>query len=799
MNEIEFQGLYSLEADERTPFDRAILADDCFLDTGCPVGRTGYKAASAAIGAAADVPKGIVRYRPSSTSARTVVAQKVDSSNRIGIYTTTDPSDPASDGVNATINASVFPGASNVVMAQLHKFLYIGSDATDQNADPWRRLKTDFTLQDLLSLPQGTKPTSAKTSPSWFVYRTEVAGGGASTAVVNCALSTTVSGLLATWYGVVGTTGDSSDPLDGSTVKVTLTTAVNISGADWLAVALSPPDSGKGGKHVIISISEDDSTYYPLGTIYDTTGQAGSPNIILCSLKNLTDAQRNAFKYIKFELKNINDDANALRWALYGHMVLYGRDESPVNYYVTFYDSTSEQESPPTEALVVDITDTDVNGPPPYTNQYLDSDSYNSSAANMGPLDVANPRIFNRFAIPALPMPTLQTLGALVTVSGNAIAFAGGGSLTARLWKDTENGRRLIDTASVTTGAAYSLVDRGSDSVLAAVKWRPGGPPPQTNALASFAGRLIAGYDNRVYISSFVPPDKTTDPFPQWPPIATEDSDGWSFDIGSSKADQIQSIISGDIVYIITQQNVYGMSDLTPVFDGNADSFFHIFSRGSISKQGPLYAEDTLFVPAWDGVYAFQGRTQPQELTKEIRDDYRTWLAPSSNTFIGYQDRKLFIVNGTKMLRFDFITNTWTRHTLTDTPRYCAVFTNPGESKQRFWMLTTGREIQRWDSTYSDDDGGVIPNWTYQTGYLVGGKGFRFESIYLDVNGPLELRIYKDATNFRHSMRPKGEHYYDSPNDFSGYKMSLYFNANRGTTLRRAMFSALEQKAGQPT
>lgn len=742
LERVPFGGLTSKEDDAIIPFGQAVEALDVYLDNNTLAPRNGYRAAtSSAIGAGTGRFIGRYRHGVAAGDATTLVAADG------ALYRFADPASETTEQSTVTTVGTYWQTGDLISGCQLNGRYYLGSDNSDQNTYPWRRVNSSYAVESLLGLAKVdvSSVTKSKTSPSWWAYRANDPAGN-TISVSGCAKSTTVSNLLSDWYAVVGTGGDSSNPSDGATFKVTLVTAVDISGAKYLAVAVSPPDSGKGGKHVTIEISEDDSTYYHIGTTYDTAGQAGSPNIIICPLDNVPDANRNAFKYIRFTVKNVND-AVTLRYAVYGHMVLYGRASTqPQKYYLTLYDSTTEQESPLSAVMEVTVSDTDVNGPPQYTNQYITSDAYANTSTRLGPIDISNVRIFNRFASPALKVPTISEIGALVTISGTLGTFSG--TLTLRFWKEATNGIRLVESTSVTSGAAFTFYDRGADSILSNILYRPGGTPPRCNAMASYAGRIIAGGNpaepNRLYISSFTAPDAAGSKIPQFPLIALEDSDGWAFDLSPAYDDQIQVIVAkeADGVYISTHMNTYFMYRLEPNSKPR-----HIIGKGAMGRRAAFYAGDRYVFAAADGVYSVWKGSVADELTRDIWRLYREWLNPGTSTVVAYQSGRLYVISGTKGLRF--YRGEWTQIRPTDTFQHCAGWRDPTGTIEHLWFLDSDRDVQRWQPDYAvgssnkatTDDGTALPAWVYSTGFAFTHTPARVRSAYLESTSPVEVQV----------------------------------------------------------
>lgn len=742
LQQIPIGGLRAHEEPELNAVGDALIANNCYVDTGGIRGRNGYRSvlpSTTLIGSGTQKAQGVWRHRVSDTSARLITVHNGN------ISAITDPSaDDQSDGTLASIASGAFGATANISAAQLGDYLYI---ASDEAGVPWRRITPSYAGESLVSYNPPGAHTATLATYTWSAYRAMVGASQASVSATGCAWSTTASGLLATWYGIVGTSGDSSNPADGSTAKLTLTTAQNAAGAQWMVFAISPPTSGSSNKHVYISVSEDDVTYTQIGDVYDTPIIGGSPNLIWCSLSGLTDAQKDAIKYIRFEVDSINDGAD-LRYAIYGHMIVRSRSEiNPTVYYVDFYNTTSQWASPLSAKITVSITSADAVLPA-YPDQYMHSNSFASTSSQLDPLNFSgNQRIFMAGAVPGK-----DTIGAGVTINGTTPALTG--PTTIRLWKETSNGLRLVTTATYPgASTAYSLTDNGGVSVLAAPRYVSNGSPPRVTALAARAQRLIGGYLNRMYISSFMPTNvydigggKGPQPFPRFPDVATEEGDGWSFDISPGSDEIILSIVNGDSLYICTNRVIYNMSDMSP-----NSQVYHVHQRGVVGRRAAIWAEQSLYWCAWDGVYACRNRADVTELSEPIRRHWRDVFKPGADVCMGYKDRKLYVFNGDKYLRYDFVTASWTSGDLSDAPSHTVVYSDSGD---HLCMFLSNRRVVRWqddatsDLMFDSTAGTAIPDWTYSTGYEWIGASTGIRRIVVDASDAVTVTAHKTTDGF---------------------------------------------------
>lgn len=357
-----------------------------------------------------------------------------------------------------------------------------------------------------------------------------------------------------------------------------------------------------------------------------------------------------------------------------------------------------------------------------------------------------------------------------------------------------------------TTTTSVSIEDNQGVTILANIPFKPGGTRSQCTAMAARAGRLILGYLNTLYISSFIGAEAgSTDPYPQFPAIALEDADGWNFDIAPGTDEQIVGLVNGDSLYILTNKAVYSMNDLTP-----NSALYRIYDRGCVSRRGFVYAEDRLFWLSWDGLYMAVNRSLGGELSSSIRRLYRDTFSPGAAACLGYDllTRSLIAINGTKMLRHSFSADQgreWTGlHTLGDTVTHIASWVEIGNTPQ-FWMLTTSRKIGRLQAAATRDmevgtdgtTGTAIPDWLYSTGFLFGSSPMVVRGLLVDPDGPVNILMAKTVGGVGPEeareleaipVGSQDEVWIAASADFRAQKIRFQFGAPNQVTVRRGLF-----------
>jgi hypothetical protein len=789
-NEILFKGLRALELDERVPLEYALEASNCYVDHGGIEGRNGYRSVCASA-LTTGAMQSLSRFRTSATFARTlaVVAGTV--------FAVSDPSsETAADGAIQNV-ATPFGSTAAISAAQLGKFTYLASD--DPNV-AWRRARQNgsvVALDTLSTLAKGVQPTGTVTSPSVVIYSTS----GSWT--LSASVTKQAVGSPADWWVFQRT---AVHPIAGDTATYTLPADVDMRSFSWLQVFVSPPTTDKGAGHIKVAVATNAGSFEDIGEVYDTPG-GGSPDVCWLRLDSLTTATRQAVRKIRFQVSSGEGF-----FYVYGHLAIPTLPPSgQQQYFVTFYNSTTLQESVPTDIQTVQVGGSTVVIPQ-WHNLYANADSFiDGGPLSADPAKIPQPRNFNYGSGAAYP--STNDYAGVVTVSGTIPAGSQNPAAdTVRLWRLTTNGYRLVKTGSIIAAqTTYSLVDDAGDAGAANQSYRGGGPPPACTALAARAARLIAGgapaTPNRLFISSYVPINTdaegtTADPFPQFPQTNIDSSDGWSFDIATTAAEQILTLENGDALYIGTNEAVYAMQDITP----NSPPY-QVFARGPISRQAMIWAEERLFWAAHDGIYTCRSRTNAEELSDSIRRIYTDWFLPDSTVTLAYQDRKLYAMRGTLVLRYDFVSQTWTRHTLAHTPVQSVFWRDPSGVLQRLWFLDSAGNLRRWQSTATSDAGTAIPAWTYSTGFdfktsFEQGTGYglaqtRVHWVYLDVSGAATVTVCKnDATptlgtggNARSvSFTGAGEWELTSGTDLVGYKFRMILTAASTVTVKRAMW-----------
>lgn len=794
LKEVPFGGLQQREADERVPFEYAIRASDCELDEDTVKGRSAYRSiltALATVGASG-TPQAMARFRPSLTSAKTVVV--VGGS----VYVVTDPTtETASDGAASLVSAGAFGTTDLISMAQLGRYMYIGSDNASK---PMQRMDSAYTLQTLETISQGIKPVLQAFNNLAFTLFKDLS---APTAVA-CVFGT--SGIPAgasTWRSVT-LTGANDDPLTGATCLFNLGANFDASAYDWLVIGITPNSTNNTNGQVDVQLARDSAGPTDIttsGSIYDVPPIGGSPNLLYCDLRGLPSAVRSSVRYIKFVLSG----ASGGKFGVYGYLFLPSKPlANPQNYYVEFANPATGQKSPLTEALEVTIRDVDVVLPL-YPDCYVTSGNFATTSSSLDLLSNANRRIWNREAAKSMPS-SKSDIGAVVTVRETLPANVIAG-YEARLYKDTNEGRRLVYVKTLTGGdiaaTFVDLVDNGGQKTLSNSKFKAGGTPPRMTALASRAGRLIAGYENTVYVSSFTPPGAISDPFPQFPAIAVEDADGYSFDIAPTKAEGVQCIVDGDVLYVGTNERVCSLNDLTAPTDGLPPPFYAFSRRGVIGRRAMTYAdgEDGSGFLIWasaNGLHAAQNRAIGKRLTETNTRLYRSWLLPDTSLVLGYQDSKLFAFRGTRYIRFDFLQPRWTQGTLAHTVSQVACWSEPTTGKEEMWMLMSDRFLGRWQAGVQRDlqigtdtaTGTAIADWVYSTGFVIPGQSTRVENLYVDCSGGsvsvMAAKTTDDDLARKISFTP-GRAVKPLKGDLAGQTWRLELSGKNATTLKVLM------------
>lgn len=678
--EILFGGLSALEADERIPMGVALTASDCVLDDGTIRGRHGYRRVQAtAVSPNGEAPQHLGRYRPSRTVATTIVVAGGS------VFRVSDPSDPLlSDGATTLVQNAAFAISDDVRGAQLGKYYYLAN--ADTAAPKWWRVKPDMSIESIAVLPKGVTPSSTPASVTLrnLAALVPVAAGGAG-----------VSALHTDWDQMDD--GASGDCPVGGSLTYDLGVTLDLTAYNWLEVFATPPTQSAGWGKLLIQAISAGGTVETLGTMWDATG-AGSPNTYFINLNTLTPATRATFRKVRFTMTSAAGKAG-----IYGVLPLPsapGLGEQ--KYRVTFYNSTSKQESDPTDELAV-VYSADGITFPTFHSVYGDRSSFVDGGTKSADLSSMEPaRLFNGNGGPAAPdrsefAPTVSIGGAVPTGCLAPLADK------VRLWRLTESGWRLVKEVT-NSGATYSIADDVGGATLSHQSYDPKGSPPAVRAMCAYHGRLITGSENRLTISDYVPAGETTDPFPQFSKIPDQEADGWAFDIAPSNVEQITSLVSGDVLYVLTNENLYLMDDVTP----NAIPL-KVISRGAVGPLAACWAEGMCFYIGQDGVYQ-AARADVTELSQSIRRVFADLFAPDLTACITYRNRKLLLWCGERGLRYDFVTERWTSFEIADRVTHATSWVSETAGAVPFDSLAK--------DTFTDAEDTYITAHTSDTGHL---------------------------------------------------------------------------------
>lgn len=707
---VPFGGLSALMSDELIGLESATEASNCVLDDGTIKGRSGYrKVAASAIGSG--TAQWLSRYRHGPLNTPRYDAHNILVAAGV-VYSISDPTtETGTDGVIETLGTLDATSGAVISGAQSGKNLYLASDT---EGVAWCRIKPYATpphapaFETLKYLPKGDKPTKGTGLTALTkVYATDYPSG---LSVSTGCTSATISGAT-NWKAITKADGSKLVANDYATVDTGIT-----AGADWrdygmVVFLVSPPSNSEGQGKVDIQLGDKNGIYKTIATTFDSSAsEAGSPSVLYVNLVGIDTTFLQYIRYIRFTLSS-----GSGIMGIYGHVLVPTRPATgTVTYRTTFYDSATAQESSPTETL--DVTMPTPSSFPEAVMAWRDGASWAVSAStSINPTTIPKGRNGNIDAGMVTPVKD-DFAGAPQIVQSVPSAIQSAGA--CRLWRLTSGGYRLVkeETWSTTT-TTVTFSDTYGDRVLSAQGYQATGTPPKCRAMSARSGRVVCSYDNRIYVSSFIPPSTTSDPYPSFPPEAIEESDGWSFDVTPSKSEQIAALVNGDAMYILSNEACYSMPDITP-----NSPCYTVVRRGVVSTRAAIYCEDRLFWASADGVYACANRSQWEELTQPVRRAYIDWLVPNSTTTMVYQDRKLYIcvagTNVTRYLRFDFVTGTWTRGSFGHEIALCASFSDPGVASGRAFLCTSTRYLERLQGSCTTDDGTAITAWIYQTGYL---------------------------------------------------------------------------------
>lgn len=666
--------------------------------------------------------RGVWRYRPSAGSARLVYC--VDGT----IYVLTDPSsDTASDGVQTQLTGSPFTASENVCGTQHGKYFYLFGDGADR---PITRITPAYVLETVQSIPKPSQPSVNHISTTFHKFT--------DTSFVSTVSATNGAGYQVQWtdwHLILNAALNDRCP-DGGTITYTFAADQNWTGCKWLAVVVTPPTMNKGGNggQVFISVATQNGQFEDIGTISDRDIYSGAPNVIYCNLERVTESTRSAVRRMRFILSGGPD-----RWATHGIYPMpappgYG----PQSYYVTMYDTATKTESEPCDEVIVNYT-YDTVSIPTYHNVYSHRDWFIDTGAqrSLNPEVSNDGRNYNTSH--GLENPRRSDLVTVAEFTGTAPSS--GTFNRARLWRVTETGRRLVKEVPVTPGGSYTIRDDTGKKPLVNINWIPRGTVPRATSCATFGGRIVTAYENRVTISDYTPVDDTGT-VPRFAKVPVEETDGWSFDIGPTNTDQIQALVSGDSLYILTNEKCYSMPSLEP---GSIPVL--VFARGCVGRDAAIYVENLLVYASNDGVYVVADRASANELTEGIRNRYIHWLRPTSRTLLCYRDRILYVIQDERCLAFSFLTKRWTQHVFGHAIRGCASYTDPGGA-QRVALCTHNLFVARMMDSATVDEGlsVEIPSWRYATGYVRDTTKISIPHIQTEGTQPCQVRGYMDRT-----------------------------------------------------
>jgi len=760
MRDVPFGGLEILALPELTPFESATECVDCYIDRNGITPRPGYRVVTSGL---ATPPKFLARFRPSLTQAKTVA---VSGGN---VYVIDDPAAINGDSLSTPnpASANAFPATSgsypNVSGAQLFENLYLISDQVGNMV----RVNQNFAVETRIPIPAGSiASVQQNTSITWTTFKSMQSASNptCSTSPVCVARDNSVDPwrqMPSTWIGFSGTNpGD--DPSPGAWAAFQLPAAENWTGYDWVVVALSPQTNGGGNNNGEVSVQVTNSAtlsgaaWTTIGYTRDTPAWGGSPCYVFCPIQTLDSTIKSNITFIRFL---ITASQVGGKFMVYGYAKVPAAPLQPTyTYYVDFYNSANGEASPQSQPFTVNVSNSTIAQ---FPDAFMDNGVANTTGANVDPLNPAweTKRLFNWGSKDAsLPFPDPTQIGSTITLSGTVPNY-NAQTLTVRLWRAVSNSPqpRLVAQKDYAPGSTWTITDPGGTGVLNAQVYKPGGAIQQATAMAAIAGRLVAAYQNRIMVSSFTPlGNATTHPWPQFPSIPYETADGWQFDL-ANLGEQVIALVAGDTLYILTNLGLKVLDNLDAPLD-RAPDIYPVFNRGCVGKNAAIYAESSLFWCAYDGIYAAQGRTTPQELSLPIRQYILDTFQPDSTVVLSYHNRCLYVTKGTQALRYSFVTGRWSRINWSDTIS-CATFwlelpNLPATAGDNMWFLTSAGGLMRYQTdTVRDGQSGTdtttgtaIPDWTYRTGVAFNERPFRVVRFYADVTGPVQVAISPSFT-----------------------------------------------------
>lgn len=816
---IPLAALHALNDPHLNTLSEALTVSDGNTDTDAVEGRGGYRSALAGAITGSGVPQHFGRFRPSSSSQRFVA---VVGGN---IYLITEPTtETASDGTATLLLASAFGATDQVCGAAEGTNYYIVNSTTPAIA---YRIISDYTLHALTSLPQAAQPTF--TLSTLAITKLNGLSSAGTTLTIGA------SGVT-DWINLSGTVG-----LVGI---YTFASPFNLQNVGWLMVACSPETQSGGAGTFKVEIGTSGGTYVPLGIISDppNTG-SGSPWVFYASLLGLDPTVLAAVAKIRFTQIGPTTDP----FSVYGVMPIPTAPEAgTVSYYVTFFNSVTTVESILSTAVPVVYNNNGLTFPTFTAGHWAYNNFVNIGTKSSNPDTQNYGDSFNKGA--GLAYPAASDFTSVYTFTGTIPTGAQYNNAdTVRLYRSTAVGISLVGssvystdgtaanakradgsawttgtgTASdlpanvsywQTSGTTWSITDNTGAGASANPLYTAGGPFPPCTQLTAYAGRLCSIYQNKVSISSFTPPGTSTNPVPQWPPIALVQADGWSYDVSPAPTEIGYAVDgTGDALYIGTTEMVRSMSDVSP----NSPPFV-VLRRGVIGRQAYGFFEQQFFWASWDGVYMSANQSNVVELTEPIRTYYMEVFTPDASVNVRYQDRKLYVFKGNLCLRFDFVKKRWSTGTIADSVVVSASWTDVlgvsgGITRTRadqFWFIAGTKLIGRWQPACRRDmqigtdttTGARIPDWVYRTGFAIAPEPNTVNGVMLDASGPVQVQIAKvaqgiiplSARNLPLTVpfNTIDENWYPGAPDLRGYKMSFQFTGGNDVILRRAMYEA---------
>src|ERR1700737_4419004 len=594
---IPFMGFAALDDPHLLTLGQGQTVSDAFLDDDAVNGRCGYRSALPSSIAGSGTVQFFGRFRPSASSQRFVA---VVGGN---VYLIVEPTtETASDGSVTLLGTGTFGASDQVCGAQLNTSFYLANNAA---APTWVRITSDYTLHALLSLPTAVQPTFTLSSLSIIQLH------GLSTA--GSTLTIAASGVTG-WDGIAGAVGN--------VASYTFAATHHWADITWLMGACSPETISGGNGTFKVEIGTASGTYVPIATVSDPPNTNGSPGVLYAHLQCLGPTVPGAFNKGRFT--QLGPDTHP--FCVYGVMPIPTAPEAgTVNYYVTYFNSVTGVESSLSTPVPVVYNNNGVNFPTFLAAHWNYNNFVSLGTRSSNPDSQTVSDNFNKGI--GLAFPAASDFSSVYTFNGTIPAAAQYSNAdTVRLYRSTPNGISLVGSSVYSTdgtavnakradgsawtsgtgtnsdlpanvtywqtaGTAWSITDNTGSTANANKIYTAGGPGPPATQMSAYAGRLAVVFQNQVSISSFTPVGVTTNPIPQWPPVALIPADGWSFDVSPAPT-EIGLCVNGDgdALYIGTSAMVRSMSDVSP------DSPpFVLMRRGAIGRRRYGFFERRFF------------------------------------------------------------------------------------------------------------------------------------------------------------------------------------------------------------